>query len=82
MAVRRTFGATGTTSATSAAAAASVPATAKQAEGGGTSDVPTTASASSARLRKGKEEPKAHATWRADNAVRTLAVNRAVSRTL
>ncbi len=81
MAVRRRVGAMGTTSATSAAAAASAPATAKQAEGGGTADVPTTASASSARLRKGNEEPNAHARWRADNTVKTLAVNRAVSRT-
>jgi hypothetical protein len=77
---RRHAGGTGATPEASAAPAASAPATAKQDRGGGTVAVPTTASASSPRLRNGTEEPNPQATCRADNAASTPPVMRAVIR--
>ena len=64
----------GITSVISAVPVARAPATAKQALGGGTRDEPTTASASSSRLRNGNADPEPQATWRTVNAARALPV--------
>jgi hypothetical protein len=74
---RRTGGGKGITLATSAVPVASAPATAKQALGGGTREEPTTASARSRRLRKGKADPNPQAKWRTASAARIPPVSRA-----
>jgi hypothetical protein len=79
-ATRRTDRGARAISATSMDPAARAPATRKQAPGGGTSVVPTTASARSRRVRKGRADPQPHATCRIASTAKDALVNLTVNR--
>ena len=75
---RRMGGEMGITLATSAVPVERAAATAKQAIGGGTDEEPTTAFASSRRVRNGNADPIPLAKWRTANVAKTPPVTLAV----